>query len=64
MMSQTLTDKDVARLLRGKSVVVHTGQKRIIVIDADSDILRWLGRKLRTREGITPQERQKILEMM
>lgn len=63
-MSQTLTDKDVAKLLRGKSVVVHTGQKRIIVIDADSNILRWLARKLQTREGITPQERKRILEMM
>jgi len=65
LMSQTLTDKDVANLLRGGSVVVHTGQKRVIVINADSNILRWLAKKLKNGEKrITPMERKRITEMM
>lgn len=65
LMSQTLLDKDVAKLCRGGSIVLHTGQKRVIVISADSNILRWLNRKLKNGDKkITPMERKKILEMM
>lgn len=65
LMAQTLTDKDVANLLRGGSVVVHTGNRRVIVIDANSNILRWLRKKLKEKGAtITPRERARILEMM
>ena len=65
LMSQTLTDQNVATLLRGGSVVVHTGQKRVLVINSDSNILRWLNRKLENGDKkITPRERKQILEMM
>lgn len=65
LMSQTLTDKDVASLLRGGNVVLHTGEKRVIIINADSNILRWLAGKLRQKGAtITPRERSRILEMM
>jgi hypothetical protein len=65
LMSQTLTDKDVAQLCRGGSVVLHTGQKRVLVINADSNILKWLNHKLKNGDKlITPTERRKILEMM
>ena len=65
LMSQTLTDKNVATLLQGGSVVVHTGQKRTLIINADSNILRWLAKKLQCGDKkITPRERSRILEMM
>jgi len=65
LMSQTLTDNDVVTLCKGGSVVVHTGQKRIIVINAKSDILKWLNKKLSQKDiEITPRERKKVLEMM
>lgn len=65
LMSQTLTDKDLARLVRGKDAVLHIGKSKTVVINADSDVLRWLGKKVASADGvIVPSEKRKIRELL